>query len=284
MSWQSMGGRFLVGVAKPRTAGIVNGVAVAVFAGLLAHWTWGVVTPSRPERAHEVNRVQPRKVSLAVLFNSHLFGRPTSPSLAAIPISHLALTLSGLVAGDPGVALIGQAGRGVRPYVVGASIAPGVVLAAVTADRAIVRQNGRLESLLLYPPQGPQAMVAPSEAPSASAPTAASPEGSFPRGTDVIAINPSAMTRLSAVSSAQLQSWLTPGREGGMLVKKASGRALSILGLRPGDIIEEINGRPVNSVGSAISAYMAGAKAGSIRADVARNGHLKVFEYRLQGQ
>ncbi len=284
VSWQTLGGRFLAAAGQPRNAKIINTVAIVLFAGALAHWTWGVFAP--PRRT-EVARIATRRVTtppLSVLLRAHLFGRSATTSLAAIPVSHLALTLSGLVLGARPLALIGQAGQEVRPYLVGAKVSPGVVLAAVTPDRAILRQNGRLESLLLYPPKGGalanQGPSVPSSAPSQVPPSAA--VGANPATT--IPLTAATMGRLSQVSTAQLQTSLVPAPEGGVLVKSAPGRGFAALGLKQGDVIEEINGRPVNSLGSAISAYMAGAKAGDITVDVARKGHIKLFRYALPGQ
>ena len=284
MSWQTLGGRFLAAVGQARNAKIINTVAVVLFAGTLAHWTWGVFAP--PRRT-EVARVTARRVAippLSVLLRAHLFGRSATTSLAAIPVSHLALTLSGLVLGDQPLALIGQAGQGVRPYRVGARVSPGVVLAAVTPDRAILRQNGRLESLLLYPPQGGGMVNSEPPVPGPAVTQAPPAAGIGPNPATTIPLTAATMGRLSRVSTAQLQASLAPAPEGGILVKSAPSRGFAVLGLKPGDVIEEINGRPVNSLGSAISAYMAGAKAGDVTVDVARHGHMKVIHYALPGQ
>lgn len=282
MSWQVLGGRLLTSAAKPKAARAINTAAVIVVAGVLAHWTWSVFTPPQALQAPGVIRASAARPRLAVLLSHHLFGRSKVTRLAGIPVSHLALTLSGLVAGTPGVALIATPGAGVRPYVVGTHIAPGVVLAAVTRGRAILRQNGRLESLLLYPAK---AAVGPAPGPGAPPPPVAQPPATGPAvpPTATITIAPSVVSAFGGVSTAELRSWLVPGPEGGVLVKQAPAQPFASLGLKRGDIIEEINGRPVNSLGSAISAYVAGAKSGGVTVDVARGGHMKVLRYRLQG-
>ncbi len=287
MSWQTLGGRFLAAAGQARNAKIINTIAVVLFAGTLAHWTWGVLVPARRTA---VARVATRRVTtppLAMLLRAHLFGRSATTSLAAIPVSHLALTLSGLVLGARPLALIGQAGQGVRPYLVGATVSPGVVLAAVTRDRAILRQEGRLESLLLYPPKAGSMVTQAQPAPGSTAtetPSSAVSANVGSRPSTTIPVTAATMAKLSQVSTAELQASLAPAPEGGVLVKGAPGKGFAALGLRPGDVVEEINGRPVNSLGSAISAYMAGAKAGGITVDVARHGQIKVFRYALPGQ
>ena len=283
MSWQALGGRLLAAASRPRAARAINAVAAVAVAALLASWTWGALSPSVRSAAPEVALTHGRRAPLSVLLRSHLFGRSTLTAPAAIPVSHLALTLSGLVAGKPGVALIGRPGKGVRPYIVGATISSGVVLAAVDPDRAILKQHGRLESLLLYPAGGagagsPSAMPAQTPSPL--------PGGSPNARSDrpvTVPIEPAVVAAFGGVSNATLKSWLTPGPAGGVLVKQAPGRAFASLGLRKGDIIEEVNGRPVNSLGAAVSAYMAGAKNGDVTVDVAREGHMKAFTYTMQG-
>ncbi len=279
MSWQALGGRLLAASAKPRTAKVVNGVAIIGLAAVLAHWTWGVLSSPVRVASSPVTSAQSAPPPLRVLLNSHLFGQSPATTLAAIPVSHLALTLSGLVAGHPGVALIAGASGKVRPYLVGTSVAPGVVLAAVTADRAILRQNGRLESLLLYSrtPAAPPASVTPS-LPAAAA--VSRPSGPAPAVT--VPVKPSVVAAFAGVSNATLKSWLVPGPEGGVLVKGAPAPAFASLGLRQGDVIEEVNGQPVNSLGAAVSAYIAGAKSGDVTVDVARDGRMKVFQYTMQ--
>ena len=283
MSWQALGGRLLAASAKPRTARVVNGVAIIGLAAVLAHWTWGMLSSPVRVASPPVTSAQSAPPPLRVLLKSHLFGQSPVTTLAAIPVSHLALTLSGLVAGHPGVALIAGASGKVHPYLVGTGVAPGVVLAAVTADRAILRQNGRLESLLLYsrPPVAPPASVTPSM-PSASAAAAAVSRPSGPAPAVTVPVKPSVVAAFASVSNATLKSWLVPAPEGGVLVKGVPAPAFASLGLRQGDVIEEVNGQPVNSLGAAVSAYIAGAKSGDVTVDVARDGRMKVFQYTMQ--
>ncbi len=283
MSWQAIGGRLLVAAAKPRTAKVVNGVAIIGLAAVLTHWSWGALSSPGRFASPPVTQAQSAPPPLRVLLKSHLFGRSPTTALAAIPVSHLALTLSGLVAGHPGVALIAGSGGKVHPYLVGMSVSPGVVLAAVTANRAIVRQDGRLESLLLYSRKFAATPVSASPSmPMASGPADARPQRSGSAPAVTVRVKPSVVSAFAGVSSATLQSWLVPGPEGGVLVKGAPAPAFASLGLQQGDVIEEVNGQPVNSLGAAVGAYVAGAKSGDVTVDVARDGHMKVFQYTMQ--
>lgn len=285
MSWEALGGRLLAAASKPRTARVINAGAAVAVAAFLASWTWGALSPPVQSAAPQVTVEHSTQAPLSVLLRSHLFGRSTTTTLASIPVSHLALTLSGLVTGKPGVALIGKPGKGVRPYIVGAAISSGVVLAAVAPDRAILKQNGRLQSLLLYPPSS-SGVGSPSSAATqvpAAPPAPVQRPNMGTRHSVTVPVEPSVVAAFGSVSNATLKSWLTPGPAGGVLVKQAPGPAFASLGLRKGDIIEEVNGRPVNSLGAAVSAYMAGAKNGDVTVDVARDGHMKAFTYKMQG-
>ncbi len=284
MSWQALGGRLLAAASKPHMARVINTGAAVAAAALVANWTWGALSPPGRSAPPPLTVEHVAHAPLSVLLRHHLFGRSPTTTLTAIPVSRLALTLSGLVVGKPGVALIGRPGKDVRPYLVGATVSPGVVLAAVAPDRAIVRHNGRLQSLLLYPPGAASAGApagAPAREPSASVTVPKANVGIH--HAVKVSVKPSVVAAFGSVSKAALKSWLAPGPAGGVLVKQAPGSAFASLGLHKGDIIEEVNGRPVNSLGAAVSAYMAGAKNGDVTVDVARDGHMTAFTYRMQG-
>ena len=282
MSWRALGGRLLGAVAAPAAARLINTVVVVGLAVLLGRWTRGALWP--PARSGSIRSATPRpsRPSLAVLLNAHLFGRPAAEGPAAIPVSRLPLIVSGLVTGRPGVALIGRPGQGVRPYRVGATVSAGVVLEAVTFGRAILRQDGRLEGLLLYPPK-----AAPS-------PPSALAGGSGPRRVPgvfglrvrhpiAISAGPSVAAGLGGISSASLGSWLVSDPQGGVLVKGVPGPVFADLGLRQGDVIERVDGRPVDSLDSVVRAYMRGARNGAVTVDVRRDGRTEVFRYGVRG-
>ncbi len=292
--WQTLGTRLLTAMAEPRVARSVNAAAIILLAGAAAQWTWGLMAPAHHHA--QPSRIASRAVAprLSSLLQAHVFGRASATDLAAIPVSHLALTLTGLVLGAHPLALIGSAGK-VRPYGIGSLVSPGVRLAAVTPTRAIVRRNGRLQSLLLYPPRlderAPAAPQAPSPAAGAAgakappaSPARAQAPGASRRAAVTVSVTPAALGGLSRIPTARWRQWLTSGPTGGVLVKAGPPQSLSVLHLKAGDVIEEINGNPVNSLGAALSAYMAGAKTGGVTLDVARHGHMQVFHYVLSGR
>ncbi|HUW98601.1 MAG TPA: type II secretion system protein N [Acidiferrobacter sp.] len=279
---QTLGSGFLAGMAEPRTAKIINSTAVALLAGTLAQWTWSALAPPRETAARRAPAATIATPPLSVLLHGHLFGRLATTGFAAIPISHSTLTLSGLVFGHRALAVIGQAGQHGRAYSVGAMVSPGVVLVAVGADRAILRQQGRLVSLFLYPPKVsmlPLSLGSPPRMPV-----------SAPRGRPrlvapvTIVLARATLANLERLSRTRWRSWFTPRSSGGLLVASVPGQDGDALGLQPGDVVESINGRPVHSLGAAIAACRAGYDTGEITVEVNRYGRMELFRYALQGR
>ncbi len=279
----ALGDRVLRGLSVPRVSRIINLTAIVLFAANLAHWTWRLtVVRHTQDVVVSAPPVAAPGASLDRLLRIHLFGDSQQTRMAAIPLSHLALTVSGLVMGDPGLALIGAPGKPVKPYRVGDTVAEGVVLEAVAPDRAIVRQDGALQSLPLYP------LVSAATGGGAVAPLPAAPEAGVPAVANgpaedasvPVAVSATVLRRMAAAPQ-KIGQWLKPGPAGGLVVQGGPGNAFAALHLHPGDIIEQIDGRPVNSLGAAMTAYGAAAKAGGISLDVARNGHIKVLRYTL---
>ncbi|MDA8390460.1 MAG: hypothetical protein M0Z76_06995 [Gammaproteobacteria bacterium] len=267
-------------LAVPRISRAINLTAIVLFAAGLAHWTWTVMAPNEGLATVSAHApAVPVAMDVDSVVRAHLFGDSPRTRLAAIPLSHLALTVSGLVMGHPGMALIGAPGQSVKPYRVGDTVAEGVVLEAVTPDRAIVRQAGRLQSLPLYPPGAVPAHV-DTGGTQAAVPvlTASSPGLAAPVH---VAVDAAVLRHLAAMAPTKIGQWLQPGPVGGLVVKAGTGNAFTALRLQPGDTIEEINGRPVNSLGTAMAAYAAATRTGNISLDVARKGHIQVLRYTL---
>ncbi|MHB1567265.1 MAG: type II secretion system protein N [Acidiferrobacter sp.] len=278
-SLTALGDRVLHTIAVPRVARLINVIAIVILAASLARGTWGVLMPAQRGAVAPVDRAPVVVPPVRVLLSRHLFG-VAPPTLSGIPVTHLALTLSGVVAGDPGVALIGRAGHAVRPFLVGRTITAGVVLVAVTADRAILRQHGRLESLLLYPPTtAPSAAGSPVLGTRTGDARAVTPAAGVKPVT--VAITQATFAQLAETAPGQIHHWLKPGPTGGLVVQSAPGSVFQALSLQAGDTIEAINGQPVNSLGTALAAYAAGARAGRITIDIARHGRRQSFQYTL---
>ncbi|WP_298136465.1 type II secretion system protein N [Acidiferrobacter sp.] len=261
----------------PLCARLVNAVAVAGLAGLLARGTWetleGAGESARPVLVH----VPPARPSLGPLLKSPLFGRLSDKTPTRMSRSGLALSVEGLVAGQSALALIAAPGAAARPYPVGATIAPGVVLVAVTSHQAIVRLRRRLEGLALYPRTSYGSAVADRLAQAGALPSRRPRAVTVRVGTKVV----SAFLRLPR---ATVRSWLAPAPAGGLQVGHMPGRVCAGLRLRPGDIIEAVNGRAVHSRRAAVSAYRAAANRGSVVVEIRRGVRERTIRYVLQAR
>jgi general secretion pathway protein C len=119
-------------------------------------------------------------------------------------------------------------------FVPGDEILPGVTLKSVAFDHVVIDRGGRDETLFLD-----QSGAVPLATPDASAPAAAAPA--------------SASGELTPENVRQ-EIGFAPRTEGGRVTGIAvspsgDGQAFRTAGFRPGDVIVQVNGRPVSSAG-----------------------------------
>lgn len=172
-------------------------------------------------------------------------GAPQGPASATV--TALGLTLYGvnineatgggsaIVAGEDGIQ---------NSYAVGDEIAPGVKLVGVAFDHVLLDRGGARESLFLD-----QSGEAPVATPGTSLP-APTPE--------VGSASASGMSNSGEMSPAALKAGIgfaprtENGRVTGMVVQpQGDGAVFRAAGLRPGDVIRSVGGRPIGSAGDA---------------------------------
>lgn len=217
--------------------------AVAVPTGPLGDWRQGTAQLlTAPERRTLISGLDP-------------FFRSATTGAASGTVTALDLTLFGVNVNEAtgGGSAIIAGGDGVQSsFAVGDEILPGVKLAGVAFDHVILDRSGARESLYLdqsqpsdsnAPPAGPAALPAPL-APAAPAATA--------RG---------------ELTPAALQSGIgiTPRTEGGRVTgvsvqPQGDGAVFRAAGLRPGDVIRSVNGRPVSSAADIAAQAQPGAR------------------------
>jgi general secretion pathway protein C len=237
----------------------------ALIAALGAALAWAVITPVSPLgdwQPHGARTIS--STTRAALFASvDPFNRTSAgPAQASQPgaVTTLALTLFATRAtpGGGGTAII-AGGDGVQQvYRVGAEVQPGVTLAAVAFDHVELSRNGAKE--LLYLDQS----------------------GDAPSADGVVAANPVPVAGAggpgNGVSVAALRSGVNfgPRAEGGKVVgvevlSSGDGSAFRAAGFQPGDVITEVNGKPVTGAGDA--AALSGAiRSGTSIAVTVRRG------------
>lgn len=204
---------------------------------------WALVTPVSPVgewRPAGVRAMSP--VARAALFAGvDPFNR--TPPASAAPVSSgavtsLALTLFGTrgTPGGGGTAIIAGADGLQQVYRTGSEVQPGVTLSAVGFDHVELTHNGAKE--LLYIDQS-------APAPSAQGVVAANPVAA-----------PAALGGGVSVDAVRRGINFGPRAEGGKVVglevmSSGDGAVFRAAGFQPGDVITEVDGKPVTGAGDA---------------------------------
>lgn len=170
---------------------------------------------------------------------------PASATVTALGLSLFGVNIneatgsgSAIIAGEDGVQ---------NSYAVGDEIVPGVKLAGVAFDHVLLDRGGARESLFLD--QSGAAPVANPAAPIASPTPETGPASATP-----------GVSASGEMTSAALKSGVgfAPRTENGKVTGLAvqpqgDGAVFRAAGLRPGDVICSVNGRPIGSAGDAAS-------------------------------
>ena len=173
------------------------------------------------------------------------FFRTGSQGPASATVTALGLTLFGVNINEAtggGSAIIAGEDDVQNSYAIGDEIVPGVRLSGVAFDHVTLDRGGAQESLFLD-----QSGAAPVANPALPAPTpepgAASPDGRSANGE----MSPEALQ--AGIGFAPRTE---EGRVTGLLVQpKGDGAVFRAAGLRPGDVVRSVNGRPIGSAGDA---------------------------------
>ena len=269
---------------------VINIGALLLLAYGLATWTWALFRPQVPQVMPENARQAPMAATFDVqsLLASQLFGQAplgaASQSLENIPISSLNLVLSGVVsAGGASIALISVNGQPQEPFAIGQEITGGAVLQAVYPDRALLMRGGVTESLMLEGMSKglPDVMVPDEEA---GAPPVRSYPGIVERGQNQYQVPRNLITeQMRKPQEIFTQALMVPNAGGGFLVREIQpGSLYEKLGLRIGDVIRSVNGRPVNTVDDAMQAYQRVSNQRDVRVEVVRGGQPTTLQYSFQ--
>jgi general secretion pathway protein C len=172
-------------------------------------------------------------------------------------VTALPLTLFGIrsnQASGGGSAIVAGGDNIQLSVAVGEEIMAGVKLHAVAFDHIVISNNGKLEKLFLDQ-SVPAQDVTPAAAPAAAPAVAPTPEVSAPPPSGA-QLNPQ-----SLVSGVGLTPRTDGGKVTGLVVSaKDDGTMLRAAGLKPGDIILNVNGNPVRSPSDLASQFRPGAR------------------------
>jgi general secretion pathway protein C len=222
-------------------------------------------SPAPPPPSLNAAPVLPRAgvnptLQLATIINAHLFGSGAAASGGDAPATTMPLVLAGVIADpDPakGVAIIGENAAGGKLYTVGAAIPGGAHLHAVYSDRVLLERNGGLETLMLpRTPMGSKSGIAAIPAPA-------------PRS------GPARDSATLLAGLVRVQPVFNQGKLQGYRIFPGGGRgtsAFSQLGLKPGDLIEGVNGTALDDATRAMEVLGTLSSSATATVTVSRNG------------
>lgn len=199
---------------------------------------WLLVEPLRDPEPTPASAIAPLPGDVPLLAGRDpFFGGSGAPVEAATDAE--GWRLFGLRTGaDGGSAILARESEPQRTFGVGEEIAPGIVLASVARDHALLRVGGSERKLEM--PEVTSVLATP--APAASVPSAAPPMAD------------SAPLEVADVHPGQLlsQAGLRPALEGGRiagytLLPRGDSRLIQAAGLQAGDVLTGVNGQPLDA-------------------------------------
>lgn len=293
MAWAEPGREDLIDLAV--RAGVVVAVLLLALALVQALWLWLAPPPALPSLSDDYGGAEPPSAPAIPLADYHLFGAGPQPggSVSQTPTTTLNLVLKGTftaAVASQARALIADA-DGEGSYTPGMFLPGGARLESVHADHVILRVDGRSEKLSLgtatldTSPTGGnrRSGAAAAAAPGMSPPVAALP-GS--QGSDFV--NPVAGNSAAAFEALRAQAVADPaalarsvtalpvmenGRFVGVRLNAgAHQQLLSRAGVQPNDIVTEVNGIRIDSLGRGAEIAQQLQNARSVRLSVKRDG------------
>jgi len=215
--------------------------------------------------------------------NAHLFGEadpeeviaPPEENLENLAETRLDLSLKGTIASvDPksSIAIIADARNEEKIYLVRDTVAPGATLHAIYADRVVLNRGGILEVLKL-----------PKE---------------FPQGTATVRRNTTTVSRAATANPQSIQNVVTQnvtkladvirptpyyvsGQMQGYRVYPGRDRnQFAALGLRPGDLIKDIDGAALTNPQQATQIFQGLGEKDQVSVTVERNGQPETLVLR----
>ena len=219
-------------------------------------------------------------VSIERIVDARLFGTPSVDAPPALleqedaPDTQLSLELRGTIAATEerqALAIIAERGGAERVYFVGDAIPGGATLHAVQLDRVLLRRVGRLEALRL--PRSEDARPASRRA---AAPAPRPVEAAPARATSVQQLMQQSPVALTEI--IRPQPVFRDGRQQGYRVYPGRQRQqFAALGLRPGDLITQINGMALDDPARGSEIFASIADSTSVTVTIDRNGETEML-------
>jgi len=267
------------GVHLPLAVSVLLAVLIAYYAARLV-WllvpgaptmTWEPPPPAAPAIAAD------QKTDYRALLDAHLFGQasaepqPVADDSIDAPDTRLSLVLRATVTdrqNQVAHAIIADSSGREKVYFLKSSVPGGATLHLVHTDRVILNRGGVLEALRL-----PRENDGSNAGRTARRRTAAARSGSSPTVRQVI--NQSAATIASIIRP---QPYMPGGRLKGYRVYPGRNRQqFAALGLRPGDLVTDINGTPLNNPAQGMEIFRGMANSTQVTLTIERNGQSQIL-------
>jgi general secretion pathway protein C len=264
--------------ANSRLPGMISVILIIGIAWYLARFVW-ILVPVEGEFDWSIkpsgtaNFSSPistaAQVNFRAIVSAHLFGEagtePVTIKAVDAPETRLNLKLRGTIAaGDKKIAhaIIGDGKGKNEVYFIDDAVPGGAILHAVYPDKVILNRAGALETLRL--PRTSESSV--KQARPAARTAQASPAGgsiqqmmqsSGGSFTDILRPQP-------YMPNGELKGYrVYPGRDR---------RRFAALGLRPGDLVTDINGQPLNNLQAGMDIFKNLGDAAQLTVTIERNG------------
>lgn len=219
------------------------------------------------------------RVSIERIVDAHLFGEmgTEAPVLVAeedtAPDTQLSLELRGTIAASEenrALAIIAERGGAERVFFIGDAVPGGAALHAVHLDRVLLRRGGRLEALRLPRSEDTARGAGRTAAP---APRASAPPPPATNVREIVQQNAAGFMEV-----IRPQPVFKDGRQQGYRVYPGRQREqFARLGLRPGDLVTQINGMALDDPARGMEIFRGLADASSVTVTVDRNGEIEML-------
>lgn len=265
---------------------------VVVIAWQLAQMVWMLVpapsagdpiaTPGHALTSHATGSVA---ADANAISNAHIFGIADSDEAAPPPVTEeienlrdtrlTNLSLKGTIASNPAelaIAIIADGNNEERVYVVGDPVTSGANLHAVYADRVVLNENGVLTNLKL-----------PKDFPAVTAVASRRNTTTTRRArTNTQSIQAAVAQNVSKLADViRPTPYFVGGQQQGYRVYPGRNRAqFTALGLRPGDLIKDIDGQALTDPTQAMQIFQSLGNADQVSVTVERNGQPQVIILR----
>lgn len=235
-----------------------------------ARWQAPPAENQAGETGQDVNAQVQRIVS------AHLFGQPKATEetqatdLSDAPDTRLNLTLLGILAGsadDGSRALIATSSGEEKPYAVGDNIIRGALLHSIFPDRVILKRAGKLETLRIDRDRPSSASETAYRRPAANR-NPNSPAAQLSKVRQTLLADPSKASNYLRVqpanSGGQMRGYrIYPGRDRSVF---------TAAGLRPGDLVTQVNGIQLNDPSQGLQLLSSIGQASALTVVIERGG------------